>query len=443
MNMKKIIVVSIIGLVLLISFLLLIRKKQNIYSTITLDINPSIKINLDINNKVINVIALNDDAKEIVSNEYNDKNLEEMFELLVDKLTYKGYFEGDNSINVIVYSNGEIDNNEVASKMKFVFGKQDVHVEMIMIDNISIEDEKLAEKYNVSPAKIAYINTIVEENENVDIEELVNKSVNELSETKESRKYCKDGYNLEGDWCYKEINRTKAVYGETCPKEYTEYEGNCYKEANSIESDYYICRDDFKLINDKCVREHTYEPEGKCEKGDYDRGKCIEKVYLADAIEFCRDPGRTLYNHKCLATKPSISGGCLGNDMYYNGKCLNPINDYYMAEWKCPDGRVISRSDGSLLYEDKKCYSEKETAPTILDCGEAGVLKGSICVKEEIEETEKERLCPNGYTLTNNGRCINYSQTANKETGFVCKGDNTRLKGNICITYEVIKAELY
>ncbi len=39
---------------------------NQIMSTITLDINPSIEINLNKDNKVISVIALNEDAKDIV-----------------------------------------------------------------------------------------------------------------------------------------------------------------------------------------------------------------------------------------------------------------------------------------------------------------------------------------------------------------------------------------
>lgn len=53
-----------------------------------------------------------------------------------------------------------------------------------------LEDEKLAKEYNVSPAKIAYIKTIVKENEGINVEDLANKSVSEINETKITGKYC-------------------------------------------------------------------------------------------------------------------------------------------------------------------------------------------------------------------------------------------------------------
>ena len=72
-----------------------------------------------------------------------------------------------------------------------------------------------------------------------------------LKETKETGKYCEEGYTLEGDWRLKEKERVSATSGEVCPSGYLEYNGKCYEEVGSIDSDNYICGDEFKLSNDK------------------------------------------------------------------------------------------------------------------------------------------------------------------------------------------------
>ena len=94
MKKKIIIGVSVLVVIILgiITFLLLNKKekvKKSIEKfddvtmyTITLDINPSIKIELNKDKKVINVTALNDDAKEVINEDFKEKTFEEEIELL-------------------------------------------------------------------------------------------------------------------------------------------------------------------------------------------------------------------------------------------------------------------------------------------------------------------------------------------------------------------------
>ena len=55
----------------------------------------------------------------------------------------------------------------------------------------------------------------------------------------------------------------------------------------------------------------------------------------------------------------------------------------------------------------------------------------------------KERLCPSGYIKVDNDRCINLSKTVNKQSGLVCEGLDRRLKGNMCVIYEIVEAKKY
>ncbi|MBQ4633927.1 MAG: hypothetical protein IJB71_01095 [Bacilli bacterium] len=433
--MKKIIIIPIIVcLVLVIGIIGFIIWNNRIVSTITLDINPSIEINLNKNDKVKSIKALNDDAEEIISNGLKGKSLDDTFEILITNLVEKGYVNKENELDVVLYVDGKITNKMVSEKIEFEFGKKEIHTEIITIDNVTKEDEKLAKEYNVSPAKIAYIKTIVKENEGINVEDLANKSVSELNETKITGKYCKNGYTLEGDWCLKEINRTQALQGNVCPDGYTEHEGKCYEEIKSIETNNYICSDGFKLINNNCVSEETSDALGKCDSGDYDNGYCIKKELIGDAEEFCRLTPATdiLMNHRCYGPKPILNGGCATNDKIINGKCVD-LDVYYESNYRCKTGDLES---------DNKCYRKVKTKPTSYYCDGNGELNGTKCVIKHTEKPQKERTCPSGYTPVDDGsRCLNFNKTASKENGYYCEQENSKLSGKTCIIYEMIEAK--
>ena len=343
-----------------------------------------------------------------------------------------------------MYSKGSIDNRYIETKIIDEFNKNNLPAVVHIIDKITKEDEELAKKYNISPSKAAYINEIVNENENVDIEYLVNKSIKDLDETKKTGNYCDEGYFLEGDRCYKEKERIPALNGKVCPSQYYEYNGKCYAEAASIETDKFTCRDDYELDGRDCKHTDIYDARPECKNGDlYENEYCMEKKYIGDAYEFCRDPGRTLYEHKCLATKPTINGGCLGSDKLLNGKCVNTKNDYYAAEWKCANGEVKSNADGSLKDNDTKCYENVKTNSVVYTCEVSATLVGKKCQQTFIEPAERVSSCPSGYTKVDNDRCINTNKIINKTDGYYCKDDTARLIGDTCIIYDSVDAKHY
>ena len=222
---KKIIILIIVCLILVIGVVGFIFWNNRTVSTITLDINPSIEINLDRNEKVKSIVALNDDAKEVINNNIKGKSLEKTIGSLIDNLIDKGYVKENDTIEIILYSEGKISNNDIKEKLNNNLQDKKISSDIIVVDKVTKEDKELAKKYDVSPAKISYIRTIIEENNNIDIKDLANKPVSELNETKITGKYCESGYTLEGDWCLKEINRTQALQGNVCPDGYTEHEG--------------------------------------------------------------------------------------------------------------------------------------------------------------------------------------------------------------------------
>ena len=81
MNKKIIIPIFII---IVIGFIGFIFWSNMTISTITLDINPSIEINLKRNSKVKSVIALNDDAKDIINNDLFGKSLKDALKIITE-----------------------------------------------------------------------------------------------------------------------------------------------------------------------------------------------------------------------------------------------------------------------------------------------------------------------------------------------------------------------
>ena len=441
---RKIIIGVIICFVLAIIIVGFVLWNNRTVSTITLDINPSIEINLDKNNKVKSIIAINEDAKDIISDELINKSLDETIFFLSNKLAHDKYVN-DDRIKIILYTKGKVSIESVESRLKNAFNEKDIDTEIILVESISKEDEQLAKKYDVSPAKVSYIKTITQDNETISIESLVNESVDDLIETKMTGKYCDKGYTLEGDWCLKEKERFEAKEGAVCPSNYTEYNGKCYEEAMAHQSDEYTCDKGFTLTDGKCIIKDTRDALGRCDTGEYKDGYCIVKTYTGDAREYCRITPSTdlLYNGRCLGRKPPINGGCLGNDKMIGGYCYDTSpSSGYKADWVCPDGSFITNPDGSLMYPDKKCYKETKTNPTSYYCEEDGILNGKKCEYITTEEPIKEWICPNGYTPIDDGsRCINKNKSANKENGFVCEGENARVSGKTCIIYDAIPAK--
>ena len=91
---KKIIILVVLFIIILVGVIIIIQKNNNIVSTILLDINPSIEINLDKDEHVISVIDNNSDAKDIVINTESN-SLEETLDKIADNLINNGYIDND------------------------------------------------------------------------------------------------------------------------------------------------------------------------------------------------------------------------------------------------------------------------------------------------------------------------------------------------------------
>ena len=191
MKRKVFIISSIVLAVLIIISLFLILNKNNkkeektdIVSTIILDINPSIKLNLDKEDIVIDAIALNEGAKEIV--EYlNGKDIKTAIETINSRLIEKDFIKDDTIILLNV--EGKVFSLDVLNLISEDLKTKNKETQII--ETKATESSKqISDEYNISVSKAAYIESIIEKNPELKIEDLKDKSITEITNLKDNKK---------------------------------------------------------------------------------------------------------------------------------------------------------------------------------------------------------------------------------------------------------------
>ena len=410
---------------------------------VVLDINPVIELTLNENYYLVEMKALDEDAKRVVDENFKGKDFDETIDFIRDKLVLENFIPVDDDLFIILCSpNNNIDLPKIEEKVRGSFSSKDIRIDITRVDKVNDDDIKLAKEKNISVCKASYINSILKENNDVTIDYLLESSVRNLHEAKDIGRYCNQGYFLDGDTCLKEVGREKTKTGKVCPEGYSEYNGKCYRDGHFTETEKETCYDVFTLKDGKCVRTESRKAEGVCENGKYDipSDKCIVKTYTGNATEYCLDSGRTLYEHKCLATKPTLNGGCTGSDVVYKGKCVNMKNDFVGSDWKCTKGIIIDPMDGNIPEDGYKCYLESKVNPTSYKCDEKFTLSGKTCLLVEERRVDKVRVCETGYTITKDGRCLNLKDSKAMQDGLTCDNPNSRMKNDICIIYDMVEA---
>ncbi len=453
MKKKLIIPIIIFLLLIIVGVVCYFVFKDNTKAIITLDINPSIELKIDTDDKITSIKALNDDGKDIVDDSLIGKTLDDALTTITDNIVDKDYM-GDDGATIIMHTEGKIDNKKVEDIIHQKFDGRKIHVEVITIEKITKEDEELAKKYNISPAKASYINTIAKENKEIPVEDIINKPVDELKETKETGKYCDKGYTLRGDFCEKESNRYEASTGNVCPDWYVEYKGKCYQEVPFEETDKLVCNNGFNLEGEECVREETINAEAQyhCDKGELMRkgdvyvigSKDNDKMYCVDkstgkkpTLRCLLNSGHIMINGKCYnGPAPTINGGCPNGDTLRGGWCYSLDNE---DQWQCPNGFIYEKSKGTYVELCPDTFTYIEPTITGYKCPDGYTLNDKKCIKRETEKAQKERVCPDGYKMIEFDRCIN-DKTADKVSGYYCTGEG-RLENNVCVVYESIPAK--
>ncbi len=157
------------------------QESNAVASIIYLDINPSIKIELDKNNKVIKVTPLNEDAKKITNDNYEGKELTETIKLIKKNLEKENFLKANTTI--LLNTSGQIKEDTVKTILV-----ANLNSTKVIIPKINESSKEIAKKYNITESKAAYIEETIKENKNLSIEDLKDKSVNEITKIDKEEK---------------------------------------------------------------------------------------------------------------------------------------------------------------------------------------------------------------------------------------------------------------
>jgi len=162
---------------------------SRIYSTISLDVNPSIEINVNANDKVISVNAYNDDAKTIIGNmDFKGSSLEVTVNALIGSLLRNGYLS-DTANSILVSVDGKDANKnkkieeELVEEIEEILSSSNLQASVLsqVLDKDDII-EKYAQDYGISKGKATLIYEIINsENSAHTFEELISLTINELN----------------------------------------------------------------------------------------------------------------------------------------------------------------------------------------------------------------------------------------------------------------------
>lgn len=164
-----------------------------IASVVSLEVNPSIEINVNKDRRVISVVPMNDDAKDIVGDmNFAGTDLNVTINALLGSMISKGYLS--EIANSILISVDNADPAEAESLRQLLMGE----VQKILksdtfngaIIGQTIKDcsrlRELAEKYGITMSKAQLIDEIVSQNAKLKFEDLVKLSINDLNLLKKS-----------------------------------------------------------------------------------------------------------------------------------------------------------------------------------------------------------------------------------------------------------------
>ncbi|MDR0978550.1 MAG: PepSY domain-containing protein [Lachnospiraceae bacterium] len=157
-------------------------------STVTLDVNPSIEIKVNEQEKVVEVNALNEDAKKVLDGmKLKDTDLNVTVNALIGSLLKNGYInEITNSILVTVenedIAKADTLRKKLTEEINTFLGSDIIHgsiVSQTIVENSEIKD--MAANYTISEGKANLIKSIVKQNSLLNEVDLAKLSITELN----------------------------------------------------------------------------------------------------------------------------------------------------------------------------------------------------------------------------------------------------------------------
>ena len=447
---KKKIIILVVALVVVIVGVLVVglfmkngKDEDKVESVITLDINPSMELEITKKGKVASIQSLNEESDKFIDHSLEGKPVEEVFYAIVKKAKEEHLVE-DGELTIIVGM--EKSDKSIEDKLREACNKNEIGSK-IVIPKITEEAKREAQGYGVTPAKAAYILEVIGDNEELHFDDLKNKSSRELMEMKETGKYCDHGYVLRGDVCEKVAKEEKPTEGKTCPEGYEDVNGQCRK-IGPFKDELY-CEEGFTLSDGKCSGEVAQAAKASCDKGTYNAGsgKCEESTKVGEGTKKCeRSEDKLLANGRCASPKMGAqfddpegtivpATECCSGDTWVpdssspnRGWCYNMSGDRD-AVVTCPSGQTV---------KDGACYTVT-TSDAKYSCSD-GTLNGSKCMVIKESKALTKHGCEEGYSLHQDRVCVSDTETKDYIVGYTCPNE-ARLEHESCVYYEQVEAK--
>jgi len=164
------------------------RNTDTVPTTVALDVNPSLEIRLDGDDRVLEVVPLNKDARTVLGDmDFRDSGLEITVNALIGSMVRNGYLnELANSVLISVDSTDPdkavLLQKKLTEDIRTLLNRESFQGSVIS-QTVSKTDElkTLAEQYGISVGKVKLINEMIRQNPLYTFEDLAPLSVNELN----------------------------------------------------------------------------------------------------------------------------------------------------------------------------------------------------------------------------------------------------------------------
>ncbi|HBY21357.1 MAG: hypothetical protein A2Y24_03930 [Clostridiales bacterium GWE2_32_10] len=135
-------VYTLVGMAASFLLIFIVQYQMNIsnysaYTIMVIDINPSVELTLDKDNKVINATPLNEDAKMLGKLKLNGLSIENAFEIIITKAEEKGFIDKTQDSYVLV-TNIPLKKNQLGTGEEIKSRIKERVKENIILQNINI-----------------------------------------------------------------------------------------------------------------------------------------------------------------------------------------------------------------------------------------------------------------------------------------------------------------
>lgn len=233
---------------------------------VSLDVNPSIEMTVNKNEKVVDVTPLNEDGKIVIGDmELKNTNLETAVNALIGSMVKNGYISDlANSILVSVDAKNEKNINKLQDKISAQINEflENNNLESsVLTQNIIGESSKVKEfskKHNISEGRAKFILEFVKSNSQYNADDLAELTVNELNILVQSSNKGVNNVKTQG-----QASEKAYIGSEKAESLAFEYAGVSKANAKNIDVDFEAERIDGKMVM-------IYEVDFDVENIEYD-----------------------------------------------------------------------------------------------------------------------------------------------------------------------------